>query len=232
MILVFSGVAVLGVYGSGYILAGLLRGTSAISEILLLGQQLPRFRAHVPASTFVEAICACAKAHRAVGEARVGELPTVSASVTRASRTVLRAHRTRGVVTWLKPSHRRTALKEHAKLVVGKLQEVERELDKEPDRALRELAELLLRIAERYAQGRVGVLLDEQELQNVSAVRYRTGDGLRAAVAVALTIVTVFSVASLDLPQAIEGYVIAGSGAAVLITVYGPQVIVEYRRRR
>jgi hypothetical protein len=123
-------------------------------------------------------------------------------------------------------------LKQHARLIVSKLQETERKLDTDPGPALLELGELLLTIATRYAEGRICCLLDDENLNDVQPVGYRMGDALRAAVAVVLTAATVFAVASLDLPQAIEGYVIAGSGVAVLIMVYGPQVIVEYRRRR
>ncbi|MFH9588097.1 hypothetical protein ACH4LS_23565 [Streptomyces luteogriseus] len=227
--LAMAGVGAVIVYGSGYVGAAWLRGSPYV--VPFITDRAPSaFRAHWPTNYFVEAIWACAEAHQATGEAKVAKLVAVSDALKDVANAVVRAHRTRGTVPLR--SHRRVVLQQHARLVVSKLQETERKLDTDPGPALRELGELLLTIATRYAEGRIGCLLDDESLKDVQPVRYRTGDALRAAVAVVLTVATVFAVASLDLPQAIEGYVIAGSGVAVLIMVYGPQVIVEYRRRR
>jgi len=58
------------------------------------------------------------------------------------------------------PTHRRHALKRHARLVVARLRKAQDGIDHDPDGALKELAGLLLTVQARYAEGRTGALLD------------------------------------------------------------------------
>ncbi|KPL30054.1 hypothetical protein JI76_34100 [Streptomyces anulatus] len=95
---------------------------------------------------------------------------------------------------------------------------------------LRELAGKWLTIAERYAEGRVGALLDD-DLSEVEPARSLVRDRLRDVLAVLLTVVAVFFTASLELPQAIEGYVISATAVGVLLLVYGSGAILDLRRR-
>ncbi|MGI5254118.1 hypothetical protein [Actinacidiphila glaucinigra] len=113
------------------------------------------------------AIDACAKAHRTGGEQLPPALRKVSRKLGVVTRGVATAHRQRGAVPYL--SHRRTALKAHERRVVAALREREAHLDSDPRRALEELGVLLLTVADRYCEGRVGALLDEDQLQDVVA---------------------------------------------------------------
>ncbi|OPF84256.1 hypothetical protein VT50_0201910 [Streptomyces antioxidans] len=58
-------------------------------------------------------------------------------------------------------SHRRKALDEHARQVVAALRSKEARLDVDRRAALPQLADMLLTIAERYCQARVGALLEK-----------------------------------------------------------------------
>ncbi|WP_162596909.1 hypothetical protein [Streptomyces sp. NEAU-S7GS2] len=218
------------ILSSGFIISFLLSGAPSLHHFRRLFPGVtPRFAINHPVFVITDAIQGCADAHSAGGEAKMLELSEVSGQLARVSRRLIRSHRSRGAMPW--KSHRRAAVKEHAGRVIGRLRTVEQKLDRDPGPALAELGDLLLTIADRYAQGRLGALLDD-DLSDVVPVRQRSGDAVRAALAVVLTVGAVFAVASLDLPQAIEGYAIAGAGAVILVTVYGPQVIAEFRRRR
>lgn len=215
------------IFGAGYMLTAWLRGALVTRQMF---PTLWRPKTFLTVRTLVAAVESCATAYGAGGERKAAEIAEVSNQVRTVSRVILKMSKSRGSVPWM--SRRRPALKAHAQLVVGKLHAVEQELDRNPSVALRQLAELLLTIAGRYAEGRIGLLVDREDLEGVEPARARALDAARAAIAVVLTVVAVFAVASLDLPQAIEGYAVAGSGVVVMIMVYGPQVIAEYRRRR
>ncbi|MFE1951836.1 hypothetical protein ACFW9D_15350 [Streptomyces sp. NPDC059524] len=74
-------------------------------------------------------------------------------------------------------SHHRRALKTHAAQVVGALQAAEARQDSDPAEALREMTIILVIITERYAEGRLGQLLDEDRLD--PAVSAAPGEYLR-----------------------------------------------------
>ncbi|MGW2439977.1 hypothetical protein ACWCY1_24975 [Streptomyces goshikiensis] len=225
--LVYVVLMVVVILGSGYMLVAWLRGALVTRQLF---PTLWKPKTFLSVRTLVAAVESCASAYSAGGERKAVAIAEVSNQVRKVSRVILRLSSTRGSLPWR--SRRRSALRAHAQLVVGKLHAVEQELDRNPSVALRELAELLLTIAGRYAEGRIGLLLDGEDLEGVEPARARAVDAARAAIAVVLTVVAVFAVASLDLPQAIEGYAVAGSGVVVMVMVYGPQVIAEYRRRR
>ncbi|MFD0265364.1 hypothetical protein ACFVGY_02040 [Streptomyces sp. NPDC127106] len=107
---------------------------------------------------------------------------------------------------------------------------MELELDRAPGPALRKLANMMVTIADRYAEGRLGALLDD-DLSAVDPYRKWLSDGKRHALALVLTVGSVFMVAVLDMPQALEPYVVAGSAAAALALLKGPQTIADFRRR-
>ncbi|MCX4734954.1 hypothetical protein [Streptomyces sp. NBC_01363] len=173
-------------------------------------------------------INSCAKADQSVGEERVYAIAGIPRSSASAKRAIQRASRHRA---FSRPfSHHGAVLRDHAARVLGRIQKAEEGLFRDPNPALRELATMWLTIAERYIDGRAGELLVE-DLSSVNPAKSRLRSALRAALAVVLTVGTVFFTASLDLPQAIEGYVIAGSAVAVLILVYGARAVVELRRR-
>ncbi|MEU9413281.1 hypothetical protein AB0E08_47385 [Streptomyces sp. NPDC048281] len=68
-------------------------------------------------------------------------------------------------------SHRRRQLKRHAGLVVAALRQAEGRIDVEGAAVIPELARLLMKIADRYVQGHLGALLDNEELTGLEAVR-------------------------------------------------------------
>ncbi|MFI6893698.1 hypothetical protein ACIBM4_06270 [Streptomyces sp. NPDC050256] len=176
----------------------------------------------------VQIVNSCSKADQATGEERVHAIAGLPISSASAKRAILRASRHRA---FSRPfSHHGAVLRDHAALVLGRIQQAEEGLYRDPNPALRELATMWLTIAERYVDGRVGELLSD-DLSTVKPAKSRLRSALRAALAVILTVGTVFFTASLDLPQAIEGYVIASSAVAVLLLVYGARAIVELRRR-
>lgn len=70
---------------------------------------------------------------------------------------------------------RRGELKRHAAVVVGAVRAMEARQDSEADtsRVLEDTAVMLLKIAQRYAEGRTLALLDAEELQNVTPAQSR-----------------------------------------------------------
>ncbi|MFC8641618.1 hypothetical protein ACWGNY_10485 [[Kitasatospora] papulosa] len=213
----------------GFVLAQKIGGTATVNLSMLQqeGNSLP-FSTAVAAWHMTQIVNSCAKADQATGEERVHKIVGIPGSSGVAKRAILRASRHRALSRPF--SHHSAALRAHAALVLGRIDQAEEGLYRDPSPALRELAALWLTIAERYVDGRVGQLLSE-DLSSVKPAKSRLQSALRAALAVVLTVGAVFFTASLDLPQAIEGYVIAGSAVAVLLLVYGARAIVELRRR-
>lgn len=70
---------------------------------------------------------------------------------------------------------RRRKAKEHAERVVMALRTAEVGLDVEPEEAARNLARMMLQISERYAQGKVGALLDQVTFKTLSHGMRRCG---------------------------------------------------------
>ncbi|MEE1765326.1 hypothetical protein [Streptomyces sp. SP18BB07] len=135
-------------------------------------------------------------------------------SVKRAENVIKQAWRTRYPASSLNRvrRHERKALKQHAEKVIAALRSVESRQYKDPSGALPELATMLLVIAERYAQGRVSQLLDDEQLENVQVVR--DWGWLRLLFGGALITVALVGVAQIGLPDTAVGPV-----AALLITL-------------
>ncbi|WNE95548.1 hypothetical protein PS467_09445 [Streptomyces luomodiensis] len=89
-------------------------------------------------------------------------------------RAIWRAHRTRRARA---RRHNERQFKAHATLVVGALRKAEARQDSEPRRALEDLIVMLLTIAERYAEGRIGDLLDADQLAGVAPAAPRSNCG-------------------------------------------------------
>ncbi|WP_157840661.1 hypothetical protein [Streptomyces leeuwenhoekii] len=115
-------------------------------------------------------------------------------------------------------SHHRRALKAHAGQVVGALRAAEAQQDVEPADALREMAVMLVIIAERYAEGRLGQLLDEGRLDpGVSATQgeYLRFLGLGAGVVAAMAAACSFGIPS-DALGPLLGFVVT-FGAVIFL---------------
>lgn len=163
------------------------------------------------------AIRLCSGAYLAHGEVKVQQLQLVAVELKVVYREISAAHRTLGVLPTR--SHRRPALRQHAGLVIAALRQVERDLDNAPQDSLPRLAEMLLMIADRYSQGLIGRLLDEEYLQDLEPVRDH--EPVRMAItAVMLTVVGV-SAAFLDLPDAATTYIVGGVGIVLVSLIYG-----------
>ncbi|MHA4817541.1 hypothetical protein ACXZ65_24635 [Streptomyces aculeolatus] len=165
-----------------------------------------------------DTISACAVARRAGGERAARELRTVAKQVGKVARSIERCHRTRGTVP--RRSHRRPALKAHERQVIAALRRAERRLDADPKEGLRELAELLTSVAERYAHGRIGMLLDDEVLHDVVPEPDR---GLaRLLATVLLGTAAVVGVTLLNLPPAAQDSAITGAVLLVVLIVSAP----------
>ncbi|WP_435217133.1 hypothetical protein [Streptomyces sp. bgisy034] len=115
-----------------------------------------------------DAVLACVRALEAPDAERAGLLRKVDALYRRTEPRVLHAHRTRGTMGSSSP--RRTGARRHAELVAGALRRDLCRVDAEPQEALRDLAGKLVTVCERYAEGRVGRLLPEADLEDVEPV--------------------------------------------------------------
>ncbi|MCT4356292.1 hypothetical protein M5362_24495 [Streptomyces sp. Je 1-79] len=163
------------------------------------------------------AVLACADAYGASGEKKLYALHRVGVEVGTVAHEVTVARRAWGSVP--NGSDRHRLLKEHAGLVVAALFAAESRIDHDPDQAVKDLARMLVRIADRYAAGRLGALLDEEQLAGLTPIADR--EPLRLAVTAVVVAGIGVGVALLDLPGVAETYLIGGAGAAVVAILYG-----------
>ncbi|MGW1047140.1 hypothetical protein [Streptomyces sp. NPDC002547] len=166
------------------------------------------------------AISTCADAYTAGGERKAVALRRVSRRTGAVTRALGAAHRQRKSVP--RYSHRRKALKAHERRVAAALRRAEARLDVEPQAALRELVDLLLTIAERYCEGRVGALLDDAQLDGVEAGTDL--DWLRFAVTAVLVGGSAIAVSQLGLPDGAEPYVTVCAGLVCIAVVWRQRV--------
>ncbi|WP_413115463.1 hypothetical protein ACK1X7_20285 [Streptomyces sp. CY1] len=167
-----------------------------------------------------DAISACAEARAAGGEMRAVALRKVSKQLGPVMRGLRTAHRQRSSVPrW---SQRRKALDLHARQVTAALRKAEARLDSEPDAALRHMADMLLTIAERYCEARVGALLDEAQLEDVRPAPDR--EWIRIAVAAILVAGAVTGIAKLGLPDSAEPIVMLCSCLLILAIIWNRKV--------
>lgn len=168
----------------------------------------------------VDAIAACGRAQAAGGERQAAALRHVAKKLGAVNRGLRTAYRLRSSVPRF--SHRRKALDEHARQVIAALRSKEARLDVDPRAALPQLAAMLLTIAERYCQARVGALLDETDLEGVQPGPDR--EWLRIAVAAVLCAGTVVGIAALGLPDAAEPIVMLCACLAIISLVWNRRV--------
>lgn len=153
---------------------------------------------HRPVAVILSYATGAARAHQEMGER--SPLDARRVSVRGVERVVRRAWKVRHGKP--KPPHRRE-LKTHAAKVVGALRRAEERqyTDEDPGMALKDLTEMLLTIAERYAEGRTGQLLDD--VDEIEPVTDRTA--LRVAGAVAVFLLILFGAPMLGLPDSFTG---------------------------
>lgn len=169
----------------------------------------------------VDAVIACADAHQARGHRRDLALAELPKTLAVAQAAVKEAYGRRGIVPAFSP--RRRQLKRHARQVVAVLKNTETRLDVDPNQALRDLAGLLLTIAERYAEGRVGALLDDEQIAGTEPVQER--EALKMVLAALLMCATAAAalgaIDATGLPSVLEPVAIASSAMVALVLVYG-----------
>ncbi|WP_158920277.1 hypothetical protein [Streptomyces sp. NBRC 109706] len=148
-------------------------------------------------------------------------LRSLSDAVRMVEKEVRRAHRTSGTVPFF--SHRHKHLKRHAARVVARLKASEGQVDNKGYIAIRDIAELLLTIAERYTQGRVGALLDEDDItdEKLAGVRpARDREPLRLCLFATLVTAGAIGIASLKLSDLASTVAVGGVGLFALAVVY------------
>ncbi|MCC9154875.1 hypothetical protein LZP81_30965 [Streptomyces parvulus] len=170
-------------------------------------------------SLIATAVSQCARAEGAGWRQRPKKHRRVARALARVEDEIMRLHRTSGYVTPL--SHRKRHLKDHAGLVVAALRRAEARIDTEGDAALAPLAALLMTIADRIAEGRIGALLDDLPADLTPA---RDREPLRLAVAAILVAACAVGVAFLPMPEGTDVYVIGGCGIVILAVLYGRRV--------
>ncbi|NEW77340.1 hypothetical protein [Streptomyces rhizosphaericus] len=168
----------------------------------------------------VDAIAACSRAYAAGGERQATALRHVSKKLGAVTRGLRTGYRLRSSVPRF--SHRRKALDKHARQVVAALRSKEARLDVDPRAALPQLADMLLTIAERYCQARVGALLDETDLEGVPPGPDR--EWLRIAVAAVLCAGAVVGIAELGLADGAEPIVMLCACLVIISVVWNRRV--------
>lgn len=166
----------------------------------------------------VQAIVACGDAYGAGnGNRGAQRLRNAGSALREVEGAIWAARRTRGVTPILR-WHRRKILHRHAGQVVARLRVAEERLDTDPADALRELATLLLVVAARYSDGRVGALLDEAELVDVAPARDR--ETLRLMAVAILTVAGAASLSSMGLPDGAMGPAVAAVALCAVGLIY------------
>ncbi|MGW8374260.1 hypothetical protein [Streptomyces sp. ODS28] len=134
--------------------------------LYILPNPFPRTFVHQCA----HAINACASAHSATSSfSKRTQLRRVDRACRSVEKHILRIHYSSLSIATRSP--RRVAVRKHAAAVVGAIHAQMTLIDIEGDRALRELAQMLLTISERYSKGHLGDLLpDEFSLRDVTPV--------------------------------------------------------------
>ncbi|MCQ4203086.1 hypothetical protein M4J06_000388 [Streptomyces coelicoflavus] len=174
-------------------------------------------RRYAIVSLCAKAINACALARRG-GEQRAERVRLLSRRLKAVRRALLDAHRSRGTIA--RYSHRARRVKLHERKVAAALEEIEARIDQAPNEALSEIATELLTIADRYCEGRVGALMDEERLADITVHRKR--EVLRLLIAFVLAIVGITGLARTGVvPNGAESLVYLLTFATALLLTFG-----------
>jgi len=152
---------------------------------------------------------ACGQALRADRRYR-GELVEQAKALDVAELVVRRAWKLTCVRLVAISPHERAELKSHAGRVVAALRAASNHINSDPDEGLRRLGELLVTVAERCAEGHVGALLDEEQLEGFDPVRDHEllrlvlTAGVVGAAAVGIALLRLPSTAAAPLTSAVD----------------------------
>ncbi|MFJ7187377.1 hypothetical protein [Streptomyces bacillaris] len=117
----------------------------------------------------LHAINCCGAVSLTIGPGRTDGLRELARSMGGVRRALRRAHRSRGTLTLR--GDRRKEVRAHVRRVVQCLNDAEKQVDVQGDQALPLLVKHLSQIADQYADGRLGALLDEDSLGDYQAGR-------------------------------------------------------------
>ncbi|MEV6594568.1 hypothetical protein [Streptomyces acidicola] len=115
------------------------------------------------------AVMACGSLYGTVGPQQTDALWGLALYMEGVRKALRRAHRVRGTLPYR--GGRRETVRAHARSVVKCLNAAEARIDVDGDEALIALVVLLGQVADRYADGRLGALLDEEKLTDYPAGR-------------------------------------------------------------
>ncbi|MFK0139568.1 hypothetical protein [Streptomyces murinus] len=165
------------------------------------------------------AIEACDAVARSDTSVRPQALRHLDDTCSTVRRSLLRVHRITSSVGHGSPRQRNA--KDHAALVVARLQLAEAQIDAKGNGALRSLAALLAKIGNSFAAGNVSMLLPKQSLRGTTPVANR--EGLRLATVMVVAAVALCLGVLFGLPAGVD-VVVAGSAAVLAaMAAYGPR---------
>ncbi|MEV7447022.1 hypothetical protein AB0O22_38755, partial [Streptomyces sp. NPDC091204] len=118
---------------------------------------------------------------------------------------------TTGVSSW----RRRKTMRRHAYRVADALREAEARLDVDPKESARTTARILLKVSTRYAEGRLGALLDEEDLSSVPVQPHRF-----KAVRLLVTVVSIAAIAIVGPTMELSVQVTAAASVMVVAVAY------------
>ncbi|MGW7347876.1 hypothetical protein [Streptomyces sp. NPDC054854] len=172
-----------------------------------------RFR---PVGVLLSAATQAARAHLET-EAAPSLLDAPRIKVHRVERVIRNAWRTRNG----RPRrHQRRELKLHAAKVVMALRLAEAQQDIEPGPALKEMTRILVTVAERYAEGKVGELLDHDDQALAGIDPAPDYEPLRIAGVFAAGVVGAVLASLLELPELAQTLLAAGFAIVVLFILF------------
>ncbi|MGW7172278.1 hypothetical protein [Streptomyces xanthophaeus] len=154
-------------------------------------------------------------------------------SVRRVERVVRRAWITGSEGGRSPRRHQRRELKRHAGRVVAALRAAEARQDCDAPEALRSLKSMLVKISERYAEGRVRELLDEEDLANMEPVADHSW--LHLVLSGAAVVAVLLLVVQISPPELLTGPVLALTITVVVTLVFrgripGPADLIDILR--
>lgn len=170
-------------------------------------------RAHRSTAFLTDTVILCAQARNASGEDRSSRLEVISHRMRAVERVIRNARRKHlRKYSWA----RRKEAAHHARQVVRRLRETYSQIHSDDgDQKLTDLANLLMDIADRYAQGRVSQLLPADQLQNRAPVK--DYDTLKLAAVLVVFIITGVGLYVGGLGDIALSIAAAGSGLTFLV---------------
>ncbi|MFI9031124.1 hypothetical protein [Streptomyces sp. NPDC053560] len=188
---------------------------SAMKDGVRYGLRM-EFREFRPVVAALGAVRSCGAVYGTVGPERIRALWWLAVSMQGVRKDLRRAHRAQGHLLFR--SDRRKVVRTHVRLVVKCLNEAEAQVDVEGDQALPELVGLLGQVADGYADGRLGALIDEEKLKGYEVGR--DWEALRLAFLAVVVAIGAASAGFLALSEPVTVVLMASFGVLGVALVY------------